>query len=67
MQLLPHGTQDLPRVAMLGFHRNLETDAKEKPHRSSSLTTKSCCRCGSPRFGLGSDVGPPGVFPLSRS
>jgi len=39
MQLLPRGMQELP--------------PKEKPHRSSSWTSKSCYRCGSPGFGLG--------------
>ena len=40
MQLLPRGVQELPRPP------------KEKPHRSSSWTSKSCYRCGSPGFGL---------------
>jgi hypothetical protein len=49
MQLLPRGMQELPRP-------------KEKPHRSSSWTSKSCYRCGSPGFGLGSGLGSPGVL-----
>ena len=40
MQLLPRGIQELPR-------------AKEKPHRSSSWTSKSCYRCGLPRVRAG--------------
>ena len=34
----------------------------EKPHRSSSWTSRSCYRCGSPGFGLGSGVGSSGVL-----
>ena len=49
MQLLPRGMQELPRP-------------KEKPHRSNSWTSKSCYRCGSPGFGLGSGLGSPGAL-----
>jgi hypothetical protein len=49
MQLLPRGVQELPR-------------RKEKPHRSSSWTSRSCYRCGSPGFGLGSGLGSSGVL-----
>jgi hypothetical protein len=62
-QILLNGTQDLLEAALKGSATDLErTPENEKPHRRSSQTSKSFCRCGSPRVGLGSGVGPSKVL-----